>query len=123
MWQILKALALIASASLAGCTSLDELRASDPVRAGNFAGAWRAFAECVAFRLDDRVLFDAATETAYVGHETKGTPATGLADYEIAVHQVGPEALRVELRQRWTLAKSWAEGHYWAAVEHCGKAI
>lgn len=110
---------VLAVAVLAGCASLEDVRSSEPTASAEFAGEWRAFAECVNFDLDGRVLYDASTQTAIVGNASQGLWFAPKADYEVSVRQAGESTVAVQLRQRATLDAEWARGHYWSAVERC----
>ena len=114
-----KIASVLAVAVLAGCASLGDVRSSEPTASAEFAGEWRAFAECVNFDLDGRVLYDAGTQTAMVGDGSQGLWFAPKADYELSIRQSGNATVEVQLRQRASLDSEWARGHYWAAVERC----
>lgn len=118
-----RALSVLAvAAALAACTTLENLRASEPTAAGTFPGEVRSFAECVNFRLEDRVLVDPRSGMARVNNEpVSWTMGSGPADYELTIGQQTESQVRVELRERWTLGRAMNHDRVWSAVEACGQ--
>ena len=86
-------------ALLAACTAVGDVRTTDPVRKLDFAGDYKAAAECVTSRLGGKVRADPSRKTVFIHDSVKGFYLAGIQSYDIKIFEVAPNRVTAEWRK------------------------
>jgi hypothetical protein len=120
----LAVLALSLAAALAGCTSINDLRAQEPAKVGEYPIAYRDLAACTSDELVGEFSVNSTVRDnppmARVTYMA-GYAETENAGWELTMRPAGSQT-KVELRAHRTIWNTPYMGdEVWAAVERCGK--
>ncbi|MBI3452416.1 MAG: hypothetical protein HY057_06210 [Rhodospirillales bacterium] len=120
-----QAMVLVSCAALIGCASVEDIRASSPIRMATFTVEYRDLAACAAHRLQGSFPI-----THLVQERRQLATVTSISDngfvrmptYEISTKPVSQDRSAAELRSFktvWGTPGADAD-EFWAAVETCG---
>jgi hypothetical protein len=117
-------LALALAAALAGCTSIEDIRAKAPAEVGEFPIGYRDLAACTSDELvGDFRLNSTVRDNPPVAHITYmlGNFGPQSAGWELTMRPNQSGGTHAELRARDTIWGPATGGDVWKAVERCGK--
>ncbi|WP_316978056.1 hypothetical protein [Shumkonia mesophila] len=123
---------LFAITAISACTSLDEIRQSEPIRSGAFGAGYKDMAACIVYETARRytvssAVFESGGRAVLTYTSEVSGPIGTMRNpvWEMTIHQDGsPTRSRAEFRSMKTVIGTtpWADD-VWPVVETCAQTL